>query len=478
MVSTRSLGRRAAPLLATLLLAVAPHQAAAQHTVARHPDQPAAESSHPTAQATYAAYVMGYFTESPGMTGANYGLHLAVSGDGLNWTPLNQNNPVVTPAAGTKGLRDPFILRKQDGTFVVIATDLNGTDFTQKNQYIHAWDSTNLTGFSNYRRLKMHSMDTHTWAPEAFYDPARGQYGIFYSAHNGTRDVFMVNYTTDFVNVGSPQVFFDPGFNVLDGTVATSGGTNHLYYKNMADGNIYGARSSSLNPNSFSTYTSPLKQASGIEAPIVVKSNTSDTHYLWCDSYSPVNGEFYAWSTANVSANSWSVLNQRAYTQPLNSKHATISPITAAEQSALLSRWGAPSWNRLKSWNFPDRFVRHQNYLARIDPYPFDPHTDQLWKLVPGLSDASGVSFQSVSDPTRYLRHYDYAIRLDANDNTAAFRADATFHRVPGLADSSWSSFRSANLPDRYLRHSGYALRVDPISTSTDQQDVTFRVGS
>ena len=34
--------------------------------------------------------------------------------------PLNQNNPVVTPTGGTGGLRDPFILRKQDGTFVVL----------------------------------------------------------------------------------------------------------------------------------------------------------------------------------------------------------------------------------------------------------------------------------------------------------------------------------------------------------------------
>jgi secreted PhoX family phosphatase len=49
--------------------------------------------------ATYVGYAMAYFTESPSTTGANYGLHLAVSPDGLNWTPLNQNSPVVTPTA-------------------------------------------------------------------------------------------------------------------------------------------------------------------------------------------------------------------------------------------------------------------------------------------------------------------------------------------------------------------------------------------
>lgn len=121
--------------------------------------------------------------------------------------------------------------------------------------------------------------------------------------------------------------------------------------------------------------------------------------------------------------------------------------------------------------------MRHADYLARIDTYPFDPYTDAQWKLVPGLADSSGVSFRSVSHPTRYLRHYDYQVRLDVNDGTAVFAQDATFHRVAGLADASWSSFRSHNHPTRYLRHSGYALRVDPVGTATDRADATFSVG-
>ena len=83
--------------------------------------------------ATYSGYAMVYFTESPSMTAADYNLHLAVSSDGLNWTPLNQNNPVATPTLGSTGLRDPFILRKQDGTFVVMATDLKGTDWNYQS---------------------------------------------------------------------------------------------------------------------------------------------------------------------------------------------------------------------------------------------------------------------------------------------------------------------------------------------------------
>lgn len=418
------------------------------------------------------AYLMAYFTESPQMVGADYGLHLAVSRDGLHWTPLNQNNPVVTPTAGDLGLRDPFVYRKQDGTFVVLATDLRGTDFGKISQYLHVWDSTNLTSFSNYRRVRMHTLNSHTWAPTAFWDAARGQYGIVYSANNG-QDVFFVNYTSDFRTVTSPQVYFSPGFGVLDGDIVVDGGTTYLFYKNLSNGNLYGARSSTGAPNSFTTYTAGLRQGNSIEAPLLLKTNEGGWR-LWGDSFSPVNNDYYAWSSSN--ATNWTVLNQRDYTPPLNAKHGSMVGISDAEYNAVVSRWGLPNWVRLKSSNFPDRYVRHANNIARLDAYPFDPYQDQMWRMVAGLADSSGVSFQSVNYPDRYLRHYDYALRLDLNDGTSTFRADATFHRVAGLADSSWSSFRSYNFPDRYLRHYDYLLRIDPISTATDRQDATFRV--
>jgi Alpha-L-arabinofuranosidase B (ABFB) domain len=429
--------------------------------------------------ATYSGYAMAYFTESPTMAAADYGLHLAVSTDGLNWTPLNQNNAVARPTLGSKGLRDPFILRKQDGTFVVLATDLNGTDWAYQSQYLHVWDSADLRSFSNYRLLKVHSLATHAWAPEAYWDAARGQYAVVYSAVTGGHNVLMVNYTNDFRTASAPAVFYDPGYDAIDGNFVTVAGVNYMYYKNNTNSTLLGTRSSTLNPGSFSVYTGAITPGRGVEAPQIVKSNTADVWHMWGDTWSP-NGRFFCWQTGNVAGGSWSLLNDRAYTQPLNSKHLGITPITAGELSGLISRWGTPSWNRIKSYNFPDRYVRHTGNVARIDAYPFDPYQDQMWTLVPGLSDAAGVSFRSVNYPDRYLRHADYAVVLNANDGTAAFAADATFHRVAGLADAGWSSFRSANYPDRYLRHYSYVLRIDPLSSSsstTDRQDATFRVG-
>jgi hypothetical protein len=429
-----------------------------------------------TAHAADSAYVMCYFTESTSLgLGTDYGLHLAVSTDALNWTPLNQNDPLVTPTAGALGLRDPFLLRKRDGTFVVIATDLKGTDWSYNSQYIHVWDSADLRTFTGYRRLRLHDMTTHSWAPEAFWDADRGQYAVIYSSVNSSgHNVIMVNYTSDFVTASAPQVFFDPGYDVIDGDMAVGvSGYNYLFFKKNQT--LVAARSTSLDPGSFTEFSAGVAHG-GTEAPTVVKSLTSANWYLWGDTYTP-NGVFYAWQSSNLASGTWTALDQKTYTQPVNSKHCGIATITTTEYDNLLAKWGAPAWNRLKSYNYPDRYVRHADYAARIDPYPFDPYTDSQWKLVPGLADGSGVSFQSVNYPTRYLRHYNYALRLDVSDGTPTFAGDATFYRTAGLADSSWASFRSYNNPTRYIRHSNYVLRIDPVSTAAEQRDATFRVG-
>ncbi|MEQ4720562.1 AbfB domain-containing protein [Nonomuraea sp. B19D2] len=161
------------------------------------------------------------------------------------------------------------------------------------------------------------SVCVNTWAPTAFWDTSRGQYGIVYSANNGS---------------------------------------------------TYGARSTTGAPNSYTTYTSGLRQGNAIEAPLLIKNNAGTGWWLWGDSFSPVNNDYYAWSTSNVGGNAWTALNQRTYTPPLNAEHGSIAGISAAEYNGLVSRWGVPNWVRLKSSNLPDRFVRHADFALGIDP--------------------------------------------------------------------------------------------------------------
>lgn len=465
-------GRPAAVAPATTPPAPAPEQTAERGGAVPAPGTP------PAAFAASGGYAFAYFTETPNQSGASYGLHLAVSSDGLNWRPLNQNSPVVMPTAGDRGLRDPFILRKQDGTFVVLAADLKGTDFRRTSQYLHVWDSKDLRSFTGYRRIRMHDRDTHTWAPTAFWVASRQEYAIVYSANDG-KDVLLANYTKDFRSVSAAEVYFSPEFGVLDADIVADNSAYYMYYKNVDDGLLYGARSATGAPNSWTTYTAGLRQGTAIAGPMVVKNRGGGGWRLWGDSFGPVNNDFYAWSTSDITAGRWTLLSQREFTPPLNGKQGSIVEISPAELDGLVSAWGLPESVRLKSYNFPDRYVRHAANVGRIDAFPFDPHQDQLWRLVPGLADPAGVSFESINFPGRYLRHRDFAIRLDADDRSPTFRADATFYRTPGLADPAWSSFRSYNAPDRYLRHSKFLLRIDPISAgsrATDRQDATFRI--
>jgi hypothetical protein len=74
------------------------------------------------------------------------------------------------------------------------------------------------------------------------------------------------------------------------------------------------------------------------------------------------------------------------------------------------------------------------------------------------------------------MKQENFEIKLVRNDGTADFATDATFHRVAGLADGKWSSFRSARFPTRYLRHFAFALRLDELSTATRPADATFNI--
>jgi beta-xylosidase len=87
--------------------------------------------------------------------------------------------------------------------------------------------------------------------------------------------------------------------------------------------------------------------------------------------------------------------------------------------------------NRLQSYNFQDRYVRHANYDARIDSN-VAPAEDQYWEIVPGLANSGSgyVSIQSVYFPGYYLRHSNFDFVLEKHDGSSLFAADATFRIV------------------------------------------------
>jgi hypothetical protein len=128
----------------------------------------------------------------------------------------------------------------------------------------------------------------------------------------------------------------------------------------------------------------------------------------------------------------------------------------------------------LQSFNYPDRYVRHANFLGELTQVVTDlDRNDATFYLIPAVTDSNLISIRSHNFSTHVLRHQNFRVRLDAGVQPPE---DATFILTPGLADETTVSFRSANFPDRFLRHREFQLFIDPIVSDLDRQDATFRV--
>jgi|GEM_PF-3325875 len=130
---------------------------------------------------------------------------------------------------------------------------------------------------------------------------------------------------------------------------------------------------------------------------------------------------------------------------------------------------------KLQSFNFPDRYIMHQNYLGEIAPINNElDRKNASFRLVPGLANGNMVSFESVNFPGYYLCHQGYRIKLVKGANTDQFKNDATFKSVPGLANSSMVSFESYNFPGYFIRHYEYHLFLEKGNTDIFRKDATF----
>lgn len=446
-------------------------------------------------------YLMAHFT---GESATGEQIYLAHSSDGLRWTDLNNGSPVLLSTVGTRGVRDPALVRSPAGDrYWIIATDLriaSGTSWSDAanrgSTSLVVWESTDLVNWSAPRLLNVAagiSGAGNAWAPEAIWNPATNDY-VVYWATNSPRDgvtkhrIWYVR-TSDFRTFTAPQLYINRGSGqgIIDTQIIevpnSTGG--YRYYRASADGHITIEGSNSV-LGSWTTLGNlshmGISNGTGggnvVEGPMWAQFNGRDEWALWLDQYATGRGYMPITST-----NLGSVQNFRTRTDYAmggnRKRHGSILNITAAEQTRVLGRWGGTlPVNRIQSYNYQDRYVRHANFDVRIDPN-VSPAQDAQFRIRPGLAGASGtVSFEAVNYPGYYLRHYAYDFQLAANDGTSTFAGDATFRQVAGLASSSWASFQSYNFPDRYIRHYGYVLRLDQISDAQGRSDATFRLTS
>jgi hypothetical protein len=317
------------------------------------------------AEPQYAGYLFSYFTGEGTANGEKIYFALSNGNDPLHWRELNRGNPVLTPTLGTKGLRDPFIIRSPQGDkFYQIATDLrmygNGNwDAAQRtgSKSIMVWESKDLVTWTDQRLVRV-SADTagNTWAPEAFYDSALGAYVVFWAskiyasndpAHTGSAyNKMMYATTTDFRTFSQPKVWLDPGYSVIDSTVAKDGDTYYRFTKDERSRStsapcgkfIAEDKATSLLASRWSPVATCVGQGSISqgEGPTIVKSNTENKWYLFIDEF---GGRGYVpFESTNLSSGGWKLSTN--YQLPARPRHGTVLPVTAAEYQRLLTAYG------------------------------------------------------------------------------------------------------------------------------------------
>ena len=145
------------------------------------------------------------------------GIYLAASDDGLHFTPLNNDQPVMKPGPWPKQslTRDPSMVY-HDGKFHAVWTTSWGGNcfgYAESKDLVHWSEPVQVVPFAGAQQ------PLATWAPEICWDPVQHNYMIFWSsemvAKQGKR--IYITRTADGKNFSEAKPFLDPGFACIDG---------------------------------------------------------------------------------------------------------------------------------------------------------------------------------------------------------------------------------------------------------------------
>ena len=176
-----------------------------------------------------AAYLLVYFKDD------THSLYFALSKDGYSFTDVNNGQPIIAgdTIAEQKGIRDPYIMRGNDGYFYMAMTDLHifgkqkGYRQTDWERPLELYDWGNNRGFVLMRSKDLvnwsHTvLDIHktfpelnvgcAWAPELIWDHKAKKIMIYFtmrSGHGKTK-LYYAYTNKDFTKLSSrPKILFD-----------------------------------------------------------------------------------------------------------------------------------------------------------------------------------------------------------------------------------------------------------------------------
>ncbi|QIG39629.1 hypothetical protein G5T42_09130 [Microbacterium sp. 4R-513] len=411
------------------------------------------------------AYVWAFFT-GEGAGAERVSLAASKGNDALAWNTLNNGQPLFTSDLGTKGLRDPFIIRAPEGDrFYMLATDLKvdglAGGFTTAqisgSRYIEVWESNDLVHWSAQRHVKVSSdFAGNTWAPEAYWDEDLDTFVVFWASNlyptTNPADRTAVTYnrmmyatTDDFVTFSEPKIWSDvrrgAGLGLIDSTVAKVGDVFYRFTKDEASMTIREEKSTNLLATITGTLpgaTGPADQwtlikervASGLpngepggtyssgEGPSIFPANDGDVNnldwFLFIDQPNYHGGPNYYipfGSNDLENGDSWVPLGSKLRANlPQNSdggkpRHGTVIPVTRAEYQKVLEAY-APA--------IAVTSVGALSATTKAGVAPTLPTTAQLTKK-DGSLETAAVTWEAIA-PSKYATAGTFTVKGVAQD--------------------------------------------------------------
>ena len=299
----------------------------------------------------YSHYLFAFFPSN-----SDENIYYAVSDNGYDYTVVNKGKPVFKAEGNTvmNGLRDPHILRGEDGLFYMVATDMRSALGWSSNRGMVLMRSSDLVNWTcstvhfptRYAGTYLANV-TRVWAPETIYDPVAKKYLIYFSilTNDGTvpyDKVFYAYANEDFTDLeGEPIYFYDRGGATIDMDIVfnENDGLYHAFYKNEGAGGICQVTATSLTApagqegTQWGSPSGTLQQTTeAVEGAGVFHLINSDDWILMYDCYN--NGHYQFCSSPDLFQFTFrkNTATQGAFTP----RHGTVIPITEDEYQRML----------------------------------------------------------------------------------------------------------------------------------------------
>lgn len=336
------------------------------------------------AEKDYIGYLFAYFK---GNSVKDEAVCYAISRDGYNYQALNNNNPILDSKeiSSTGGVRDPHILRCQDGkTFYMVVTDMTSSKGWDSNRAMVLLRSNDLVNWTSsviniQQKYKGQEDLKRVWAPQTIYDTQTGKYMVYWSMQygNGPDIIYYAYANENFTDlVGEPKILFTPKNkrSCIDGDIINKNGLYYLFYKTEGDSNgIRLAITDSLASGKWIEQPGYKQQTrDAVEGSGVFELINSDTYILMYDVY--MKGKYQFCESKDL--DTFKVIDQNV-TMDFHPRHGSVIPVTRSELKRLTGKWGIPKGFEMPTNNNPlvegyyaDPDILYSNKTKKYYLYP------------------------------------------------------------------------------------------------------------